>query len=152
CIWGAGRVHLYHGRWAHFDIQASELPFGIAADHFTVIPLLKLNGDGLLDVIRGYTAVCGDVENAVLLRSLRAGDDLVDTRAVIGVELIPQGVLDRSSVGYQPYGCVTSAVRERSAAAVADLCMFLLLSACRASSCQTCKALQKWCLVIQWND
>ena len=75
------------------DIQASELPFGIAADHFTVIPLLKLNGDGLLDVIRGYTAVCGDVEDTVLLRSLRAGDNLVHARAVIGVELIPQGVL-----------------------------------------------------------
>ena len=81
------------------DIQAAELPFWVAADHFPVVFLLHLNGNGLLDVIRGNAAVCGNVENAFLLLPVCIGSDLVYARAVKGIELVTKGCLGALAFG-----------------------------------------------------
>ena len=81
------------------DIQAAELPFWIAADHFPVVLLLHLNGNGLLDVIRGNAAVRGDVEDAVLLLPVCIGSDLVYARAVKGIELVTKGCFGALAFG-----------------------------------------------------
>ena len=83
------------------DIQAAELPFWIAADHFPVVLLLHLNGNGLLDVVRGNAAVRGNVEDAVLLLAVCIGSDLVDARTVEGIELVTKGGLGALALGFK---------------------------------------------------
>lgn len=52
-------------------VCANILPLGIGPDHISVIRLLQLDGESLVDVVRGNPAVGGHSENPVIL--LRCG-------------------------------------------------------------------------------
>ena len=60
---------LYQSWSLHFHVCPDVFPLGIRLDHVPVVVLLKLDGDHLIDVIRGDTAICGNTQYPVIIDS-----------------------------------------------------------------------------------
>ena len=74
-------------REAVVHIGAHMLPLGVRLDHVPVGVLLHLNGDQLINVVRGDPAVRRNAEDSIFLRHSRRSSDLPDVLARIGVDL-----------------------------------------------------------------
>ena len=82
-------------------IGAHMLPLWIRLDHVPVGVLLHLNGDQLIDVVRGDPAVRRNAEDSIFLRRSCRSSDLPDVLARISVDLDAQGFLGAGALGHE---------------------------------------------------
>ena len=69
-------------------IGAGVFPLGIRTDHVAVVVLLQLNGDDLVDVIRGDAAVSRDTQYATVVLLPAGGGDLLHALSPLGADFL----------------------------------------------------------------
>ena len=79
---GAGKAVVHIG--------AGVFPLGIRTDHVAVVVLLQLNGDDLVDVIRGDAAVSRDPQYATVVLLPAGGGDLLHALSPLGADFLTQ--------------------------------------------------------------
>ena len=95
------RVHLYYWWALDFHVGADIAPFWISADQVTVIVLLQLDGQQLVDVVGRDPAVGRDSQDAVILGHLLGGGDLSHVLAGLGADLGAEGFLGACAFGQE---------------------------------------------------
>ena len=92
---GSGEAVIYVG--------ANIPPFRVGLDHVTVIVLLKLNGDHLINVICGYTAISCYTQDTIIIDhwTIRCRY-LLDTLSSLGIDLVAQRLLSSGTFRFKP--------------------------------------------------
>ena len=74
-------------------VGADVLPFGIGLDHVPVVVLLEFDGQKLVNVVCGDTAVGGNPQDTVFLLNGGCSGNLADVFTGVGIDLLPERLL-----------------------------------------------------------